>query len=103
MRKIVVEHGSCLLDINGDTLRGTMINKFGEVRDDFALVKRGKVRQQRLINPWQPAPWKPSKYAGDDAFSAEPPEDFLTAIPKYSTWLYMPGNVIAGLPCTDLA
>jgi hypothetical protein len=92
MRKTIVEHGSCLIDINGDTLRGIMINKFAEVRDEFALVKRGKVRQQRLMNPWQPAQWKPAKYAGDDAFSAEPPEDFLTAIPKYSEWNYIGGK-----------
>ncbi|MEY2407409.1 MAG: acid phosphatase type 7 [Verrucomicrobiota bacterium] len=102
MRKIVVEHGSCLIDISGDTLHGTMINKFGEVRDEFGLVKRGKVRQQRLINPWQPAPWKPSKYAGDDAFSGEPPEDFLTAIPKFSEWTYMAGRDVAGLRWTEL-
>src|SRR5262249_55001162 len=38
MRKIVVEHGSVIIDIDGDTLRGTMINKFGEVKDVFELV-----------------------------------------------------------------
>ena len=102
MRKIVVEHGSCLIDITGDTLRGIMINKFGEVRDDFALVKRGKVRQQRLMNPWQPQPWKPAKYAGDDAFSSEPPEDFLTAIPKHSEWTYIGGKDPGGAKWTEL-
>lgn len=90
-RKIIVEHGSCLIDINGDTMRGIMINKFGEVRDDFALVKRGKVRQQRLMNPWQPEPWKPTRSPGGDP-AAEPPEDFFTAIPRNSEWAYVGGK-----------
>ena len=58
MRKIIVEHGSVIIDIDGDTLRGTMLNKFGEVRDVFGLVKRGQVTHQRLFSPWQPTPWK---------------------------------------------
>ena len=30
MKKIIVEHGSVLIDIEGNTLTGRMINKFGE-------------------------------------------------------------------------
>jgi len=101
-RKIIVEHGSCIIDVNGDTLRGLMINKFGEVRDDFAVVKRGKVRQQRLLNPWQPPAWKPPKSPNDDTFSSEPPEDFISAIEKYSEWTYIAGQDPGGQKWTEV-
>ena len=91
MRKIIVEHGSVIIDIDGDTLRGTMINKFGENRDTFALVKRGTVRHQRLYNPWQPPNWKPPKSPGEDP-AGEPPEDFVTVIPKFADWTYLVGD-----------
>lgn len=91
MRKTIVEHGSVLIDVDGDTMRGTMINKFGEVRDVFGLVKRGQVAHQRLNNPWQPPPWKRER-AADDQFPAEPPEDFFVAIPKNSDWFYLAGT-----------
>lgn len=91
MRKTIVEHGSVIIDVDGDTMKGTMINKFGEVRDVFAVVKRGQVTHQRLNNPWQPPPWKRERTA-DDQFPAEPPEDFFVAIPKNSDWFYLAGT-----------
>jgi hypothetical protein len=101
MRKTIVEHGSVILDIDGDTLRGTMLNKFGEVRDVFGLVKRGNVTHQRLFNPWQPAPWKKPRSAGEDT-PAEPPEDFFVAIEKYSEWAYLAGSHPEGHKWTEI-
>ena len=54
MREIIIEHGSVILDIEGDTLTGTMLNKNGQIRDVFNIVKRGRVRPVRVKNPWQP-------------------------------------------------
>lgn len=54
MREIILEHGSVLLDLQGDTLTGTMLNKRGQIRDIFNIVKRGKVTPTRVENPWQP-------------------------------------------------
>ena len=54
MREIIVEHGSVILDIKGDTLTGTMVNKNTVERDVFGIVKRGKVKVTHLDNPWQP-------------------------------------------------
>jgi hypothetical protein len=54
MRQILVEHGSVILDIDGDTCTGTMINKDQVQRDLFSIVKRGKVQPTRIANPWQP-------------------------------------------------
>jgi hypothetical protein len=88
MRKIIVEHGSVIIDIEGDTLRGTMINKFGEVRDVFEISKREKVVNERLLSPWQPPPWKKSKRSRS-GFADEPPEDFFVAIPKHADWSYL--------------
>jgi len=55
MRSIVVEHGSLILDIKGDTLTGTMVNKNTVSRDVFSIVKQGKVEVTHLEKPWQPS------------------------------------------------
>ena len=54
MREIYVEFGSVILDIQGDTLTGTMVNRNNVVRDLFSIVKRGKVTPTRVTDPWQP-------------------------------------------------
>lgn len=54
MRQIIVEHGSVILDVEGDTLTGTMVNKEQVQRDVFSLVKRGQVEPTRIADPWQP-------------------------------------------------
>ncbi len=54
MREIIVEHGSVILDIQGDTLTGTMVNKNTVERDLFSIVKRGQVEVAHLDHPWQP-------------------------------------------------
>jgi len=61
MRKTIVEHGSVMVDINGDTLTAFMLNKLGEKRDTFSIVKRGKVTPTRIAKPWQPPYWAPPK------------------------------------------
>lgn len=61
MREIIVEHGSTILDVDGDTLMGHMINKDGVVRDIFSIVKQGKVEVKRIENPWQPEVLKVKK------------------------------------------
>ncbi len=101
MRKIVVEHGSVLIDIDGDTLRGTMINKFGDVMDVFELVKRSPVVHQRLLTPRLPPEWKKPKTPGDE-LPAEPPEDFFVAIPKYAEWTYLAGDHPEGTRWTEI-
>jgi len=83
-------------------MRGTMVNKFGEVRDVFAVVKRGEVAHQRLMTPWQPPAWKKAKSAGDNDVPADPPEDFFVAIPKNSEWTYLAGSHPDGAKWTEL-
>ena len=54
MREIILEHGSVILDIKGDTMNGIMLNKNGVTRDIFSVVKQGNVTPKRVENPWQP-------------------------------------------------
>ena len=91
MRKIILEHGSVIIDIDGDTLTGIMIDKFGEERDQFGLVKRGKVFHSRIAQPWQAPEWKPPPNPRSDG-SSEPPEDYIVAIPQNADWQYLAGS-----------
>lgn len=54
MREIIVENGSVILDVDGDTLVGHMINREEVIRDVFSIVKSGKVEVERVKDPWQP-------------------------------------------------
>ncbi len=54
MRSIVLDHGSTIIDISGDTLSGTMIDLLGRERDIFQIVKKGEPDLQIVSNPWTP-------------------------------------------------
>ncbi len=54
MRRVQMEHGSMIIDIEGDTLTSRMINSAGETTDTFNIMKRGKVSPQIVANPWTP-------------------------------------------------
>lgn len=51
MRSIVLDHGSTILDIEGDTLTGVMLDLRGKERDRFQILKKGKVEQSIVANP----------------------------------------------------
>jgi hypothetical protein len=92
MRKIIVEHGSVLVDIKGDTLDGVMVNRNGEVRDHFAIEKRSVVQARRIQNPWRPPEWqKPKTPAGQD-LGPQPPDDFIPVVPEHDEWRYLTGE-----------
>ena len=93
MKKIIVEHGSVVIDIDGNTLTGRMINKFGDLRDTFSIVKRGSVELARLVTPWQPPAYKPE---GGEGTSSEPPQDYIEVIPKHAEWRYLAGKTPKG-------
>jgi len=54
MREIILEFGSVIIDIDGDTLNGKMINEHGQISDHFSIIKRGKVSSKPVVKPWQP-------------------------------------------------
>ncbi|MDB6071882.1 MAG: Kelch domain protein [Verrucomicrobiales bacterium] len=54
MRSTIMEFGSVLLDLQGNTLNALMLNSDGAVRDSFQLIKEGQVSTQRIAKPWSP-------------------------------------------------
>jgi hypothetical protein len=92
MRQIILEHGSVILDIEGDTLTGTMINKEQIRRDLFSIVKRGKVELARVENPWQPPPQDPATItefvvAWDKDTVGAPPRGWLAPLGTHGTFI----------------
>lgn len=87
MKKILVEHGSVIIDVNGDTLLAQMISRQGSVRDLFSIVKRGTVENTRLALPWQPAAY--TKPANPPRVPAAPAVDHQILIPKNAEWRYL--------------
>jgi hypothetical protein len=84
MRRILLEHGSVLIDVHGDTLVARMINREGEESDLFSVVKRGKVKPRRLALPWQPPAYvKPTNQVSRPAL---PPLDHRVLIAEGATW-----------------
>lgn len=84
MRKTLVEHGSALIDVEGDTLTGRMINREGVERDRFSLVKRGSPMVRRLSLPWQPPEYKAPEKAPKSPYPA--PLDYSVLIPAGAEW-----------------
>jgi hypothetical protein len=99
MRKTIVEHGSVVIDIYGDTLSATMINANGTTRDAFTLVKRGKVDLARIALPWQPPEWK--KPENTRSHPATPAIDHKILIPKNSEWQFLAGQHPQGVAWTQ--
>lgn len=90
MRKIMVENGSVLIDVKGNTLTGTMLNLDGEVRDTFAIVKEGEVTHEPISNPWQPEGVKPSSKVAESGGSI--PKNSTPIIRPGAEWSYLAGS-----------
>jgi len=93
-----VEHGSMVIEVNGDTLTGRMINRAGVERDRFNLIKRGSVTVRRLALPWQPPEYKAPEKAPKTP--AAPPLDYQVLIPAGSVWQTLTGAHPQGLGWT---
>jgi len=92
MKRIIVENGSVLVSIDGDTLTAEMVNLHGDVRDVFSITKRGEVTHTPVLNPWQPEAWekvvkKPKSPA---------PQKAKPLIRKNSQWSYLAGSHPSG-------
>jgi len=51
MKSIVLDHGSTILDISGDTLNAVMIDLNGKERDRFQIKKQGEAKNTIIQNP----------------------------------------------------
>jgi hypothetical protein len=92
MKRVILEHGSVLIDVERDTLVARMINREGVESDLFSLVKRGRVETRRLALPWQPPAYV--KPTNEVRVAASPAVDHRILIPEGAVWRY----VHAGAP-----
>ena len=54
MRRVIYpEHGSVIVDVEGDTANAIMLNSKGNRLDSFQIVKRGSVTPTRVADPFQ--------------------------------------------------
>jgi hypothetical protein len=90
MRSIVLEHGSVIVDIDGDTLKATMLNRDGRTRDLFGIVKRGKVTPTRVSKPWRPAPFPRTQ--PQVVKSVPLPANYEPLIEPNAEWRYLAGG-----------
>lgn len=103
MKRTIMEYGSVIVDVDGDTLTGRMVNRSGKARDLFSMVKRGKVEPVRLALPWQPEEYKKptNEVKGVDYTVMDTaPVDFKLVIPKNAEWQYLAGKDPRGLDWT---
>ncbi len=94
MKRTIVEHGSVLIDVDGDTLVGRMINRNGSRRDLFSIVKRGQMTPSRLALPWQPPEYKKPAVETKDKYG--PAVDHQLVIPREASWQYLAGSIPRG-------
>ncbi|MBP7948102.1 MAG: metallophosphoesterase family protein [Verrucomicrobiales bacterium] len=106
MKRIILEHGSVLLNINGNTLNGLMLNKDGQRRDVFQIVKSGKLpARQKIAVPKPPPPMPQVKFVKADGSAGEDspkkialpydPTKFTALISNESEWKYHLGSADA--------
>lgn len=101
MRRTITEYGSLMVEVNGDTLTGRMINRNGSQRDLFSIVKRGSVVSHRLSLPWQPPEYK--KPTNEPKEKAAPALDHKVLISKEAAWQYWTGSPLRGYEWTKPA
>lgn len=101
MRRTITEHGSVLVEVNGDTLVARMVNRNGSQRDLFSIVKRGAVTSHRLSLPWQPPEYK--KPTNETKEKATPALDHKVLISKDDAWQYWTGAPLRGYDWTKPA
>ena len=91
MKRIMVEHGSVLIQVKDDTLTGTMINYRGIERDVFSIVKRGIVAPIRIAQPWERPPYKNPELASHPWLGSGLPKDYELKVPRGAEWKYLAG------------
>lgn len=93
MRRIILDHGSCLITIADDTIKGEMLNSNGVIRDTFAIKKSGEVTHAVVENPWQHQPLQKNQKTPT---SPTTPHNATALIDKNATWSYLAGSHPSG-------
>lgn len=103
MRSIVMDHGSTVVEVEGDTLTAFMLDLRGAQRDRFAIVKGGDVTHSVVANPWTPDETTPERTGeGVEGSPGGPPVTTHMArplpsgasplIPRHAEWDYLAGG-----------
>lgn len=86
MKRSILQNGSTLVQISGDTLKTTMLNFRGEIVDEFQIEKKQAVTPTRIAKPWQP-----SKPVEGTPTKGKPIKGKYI-IAKKSEWRYLAGT-----------
>ncbi len=108
MSRIILDHGSMILDIEGDTLTGLMVDRQGRERDRFQILKKGNVVPTIVANPRVAtaeteertgvgvlgAPGtkreaKKARRAGQQNVATDLPKNAIEIIPPHAQWEYL--------------
>lgn len=94
MKKVFVEYGSTILDISGDTLTGVMVNRTGETKDLFSIVKQGTVVPKIVTSPRVlPLYTVPVGRVATELSDLTPfPKNTVQLIPPNAEWDYLAGE-----------
>ncbi len=110
-RSIVLDHGSTIIDIKGDTLTSIMLDLRGVERDRFAIQKKGVVKHRAVAKPWKPtkkteertghgvkgAPKdrdaaEIARKAGDKNLPKKLPKSAKSLVARHAEWDYLAGG-----------
>jgi len=80
IKKLIVRHGTLVVDIDGDTLLARFISREGEVLDRFGIVKRGQVKPQPVAHPKPPPVYSFRRKLPGDRIARIPPAGTLVAL-----------------------
>ena len=94
MKRVVVEHGSVIVDVADDTLTAIMVNRESVRRDLFSIVKRGTVSTQIVAAPKQLPPYKLpiNKATAEPQDAIGIPKNAVALIKKRQKWEYLAGQ-----------
>ncbi|NQZ71221.1 MAG: metallophosphoesterase, partial [Lentisphaeria bacterium] len=86
MKRVLLEHGSLIVEIKGDRMDAIMLNKKGVVSDRFSIDKSKKVTVKRLAKPRELAPfvnlnWLSASATMDDTLTKKKSGVLTTVVP----------------------
>lgn len=96
----LLDYGSFLMDVKGDSLTGMMLDSKGAIRDTFQMVKRGQVNHAPVASPRPPGAFAGSIIPIPNVSSSSEkkdskddlPKDYTAVIPRGAEWEYLVGK-----------
>ncbi|QEG43619.1 purple acid phosphatase family protein [Roseimaritima ulvae] len=94
MKRVIVENGSTIIDVDGDALTGIMVDRGGKTRDLFRIVKQGTHVPKIVANPKTLPAYAVSVDKTKRGLSSETPfpKQAKKLIPPNAEWEYLAGR-----------